>query len=528
MENSEPNREGTPAASAVLKSYHLLTGLNRLKWRVTYKGVLVGFVAGLLSALYRLVIEFGTGQAIRIYELLHTRPAWLPVWMAAAVLAGWLIHRLIRWEPYAKGSGIPQVEGIVLLGMKIRWYTVLAVRFLAGAISSLFGLSLGREGPSIQIGAAGGQAVCSVVSRDKQEENYLITAGASAGLSAAFCAPLSGILFSLEEVHRSFSPNILVAATTAALTADVVSKFIFGLRPVLAYGEIAQLPLSAYPWLLLVGLASGLMGALANKSLLAFGTLYQKLPAWSRPMLALLFALPCGLLLPQVLGGGQGLIQLSQGASVSMALIALLLGVKILFTSTSFGSGLPGGIFLPLLSIGALTGCLVARLLVPLGLDSSAIAAFSVCAMAGVLAAAVKAPITSILLMAEMTGSLVHLLPVAAVAFLALLVSDLLRIRPIYEVLLERLNGEPDARAAHHSGALVELPVELGSAADGKRVREINWPQGTLIVSVRRGEREFVPNGNTVLRHGDYLVVLSGEQCFCDMRTELCELCRSN
>ena len=528
MEYNEEAQQETGGVITKPKVTGLLVGLNRLKWRVTYKGVLVGFVAGLLSALYRLIIEFGTEQSIQIYTLLHERPLWLPVWLAAAVLAGWLIHRLIRWEPYAKGSGIPQVEGIVLLGMKIRWYTVLAVRFLAGAISSLFGLSLGREGPSIQIGAAGGQAVSQFVSRDKQEENYLITAGASAGLSAAFCAPLSGILFSLEEVHRSFSPNILVAATTAALTADVVSKFIFGLKPVLAYGEIAQLPLSAYPWLLAVGLASGLVGALANKSLLAFGTLYQKLPAWSRPTLALLLALPCGLLLPQVLGGGQGLIQLSQGASVSLVLIALLLCVKILFTSTSFGSGLPGGIFLPLLSIGALTGCLVSRLLLPLGLSSSAIAAFSVCAMAGVLSAAVKAPITSILLMAEMTGSLVHPLPVAAVAFLALLVSDLLRVRPIYEVLLERLGGETDARTAHRPGALVEFPVELNSTADGKRVREIAWPQGALIVSVRRGEKEFVPNGNTVLRHGDYLAVLSGERCFSETRAALSELCRSN
>jgi NhaP-type Na+/H+ and K+/H+ antiporter len=167
-------------------------------------------------------------------------------------------------------------------------------------------------------------------------------------------------------------------------------------------------------------------------------------------------------------------------------------------------------------------------LLLPLGLDQSAIAAFSICAMAGVLAASVKAPITSILLMAEMTGSLVHLLPVAAVAFLALLVSDLLRIRPIYEVLLERLGGEADARTAHRPGALVEFPVELNSVADGKRVREIAWPQGALIVSVRRGEREFVPNGNTVLRHGDYLVVLSGESCFSETRAALSELCSSN
>lgn len=504
----------------------LLTGLNNLKWRVAGKGILVGFVAGLFAAAYRLVIEHGSQAALFVFSFLREHPIWIPLWVVAAVCIGYLLYRLIRWEPYAKGSGIPQVEGIVLLGMRIRWYTVLAVRFLAGALASIFGLSLGREGPSIQIGAAGGQAVCTFASRDKQEENYLITAGAAAGLSAAFCAPLSGILFCLEEVHRSFSPLILLAATTAALTADVVSKTIFGLTPVLAYGAIVPIPLAAYPWLIAVGIGSGLIGALANKWLLAIGLWYQRLPAWSRPMLALLLALPCGLFLPAVLGGGQGLVQLSQGTSAALATLALLLLVKFIFTGTSFGSGLPGGIFLPLLSIGALTGCLIARLLIPLGLPEGAVAAFSVCAMAGVLSAAVKAPITSILLMAEMTGSLVHLLPVAAVAFLALLVSDLLRVSPIYEVLLERLSGTKE-NATRKRGAMVELPVELGSETDGKHLSEVRWPEGALVVSVRRGAREFVPNGSTRLLHGDYITALSSERCFAETRAELSKLCRA-
>lgn len=243
-------------------------------------------------------------------------------------------------------------------------------------------------------------------------------------------------------------------------------------------------------------------------------------------MLALLLALPCGLFLPSVLGGGQGLIQLSQGTGATLTMLSLLLVVKLLFTSASFGSGLPGGIFMPLLSVGALTGCLIARLLLPLGLSAGAIAAFSVCAMAGVLSAAVKAPITSILLMAEMTGSLMHLLPVAAVAFLALLVSDLLKVSPIYEILLERISTK-ETSAVHRRGALVELPVELGSQTDGKRISEVYWPAGALIVSIRRGEREFVPKGDTLLLHGDYITALSGEKCFAETREELLALCRA-
>ena len=356
-----------------------------------------------------------------------------------------------RFAPYTSGSGIPQVEGIVLFGIKIRWYTVLAVRFVAGLLSSFFGVSLGREGPSIQIGAAGAQAIADQLGKSKLEKNYLITAGASAGLSAAFNAPLSGIVFSLEEVHRTFSPNILIAATSAALTADVVSKYFFGLKPVLSYSSIPQLPIRFYPLLIVLGIVSGLVGSAMNRGLLRFGKYYDKLPAQLRPAIALLLALPCGLFLPQILGGGQELIKLSEHAQAGILMTALLLATKLIFTCTSFGSGLPGGIFMPILSVGALTGGLFGQALIGAGLPAECLPAFCVCAMAGAMASSVKAPVTSILLMAEMTGSLIHLLPVAMVAFIALLISDLLGVSPIYEVLLERIRSPEDAEAVRQA-----------------------------------------------------------------------------
>ncbi len=155
---------------------------------------------------------------------------------------------------------------------------------------ALFGLSLGREGPSIQIGASGAQCVSHRLRghrREDMQEHYLVTAGAAAGLSAAFSAPLSGMMFALEGVHRSFSPAILMGATAASLTADFVSKYCFGLRPVLDFGDIGQLSLEEYVWLIPLGLVAGLVGSLMNRSLLGFQTLYGKLPAWSRPMIAI-------------------------------------------------------------------------------------------------------------------------------------------------------------------------------------------------------------------------------------------------
>ena len=510
------------------KLAQLLTDFSSLKWSTALKGILCGVTAGLLVVLYRLGIEFGTEMAVKVFAYLRENPIFILPWLLLAMGVGLVIAWLVKLEPMATGSGIPQVEGVLLYGLKIKWYAVLAVRFVGGILSSFFGLSLGREGPSIQIGAAGSQAVAKKISKNKLEENYLITSGAAAGLSAAFNAPLSGIVFALEEVHRSFSGLILLAATTAALTADVVSKLVFGLRPVLSFTATPQLPVQLYLWLIPLGLLSGAVGALMNRALLLFQTLYKRLPWFLRPMMALLLALPCGLFLPQVLGGGQNLIDQAETADGGMTLLLVLLAVKLLFTCTSFGSGTPGGIFLPILSVGALSGSIIGLAAVRVGMPAEYVADFAICAMAGALSGSVKAPVTSILLVAEMTGSLVHLLPVAACSFLALLVSDLLKTTPIYEALLERIMDKSDVKTSgKRRRRVLELPVELGCGICGKRISEVQWPQGVLVVGIRRGETEIVPKGDTRILQGDYLTVLSHEGGYREISKSLRELCHA-
>ena len=205
------------------------------------------------------------------------------------------------------------------------------------------------------------------------------------------------------------------------------------------FGSIAQLPLGEYVWLVPLGLVAGVVGSLMNRSLLGFQTLYGKLPAWVRPLIALAIALPVGIWLPDVLGGGSNLIGMAEHATTGLGMLCVLFVAKLLFTSTSFGSGAPGGIFMPILAVGSLAGgiCGVAvqRLC---GVSGGAVAVFAVCVMTGVLAASVKTPITSILLAVEMSGTLTHMLPVAAVVFIAMLVSDVLHTRPIYDALLDR------------------------------------------------------------------------------------------
>ncbi len=509
------------------KFFKVLSKLSSIKWSIALKGIFTGLIAGFLAVLYRFGIEFAAETAVKIYDYLKQNTIMILPWIILITAAGLFIAWLVKLEPMATGSGIPQVEGLLLYGLKIRWYSVLLVRFIAGIISAFFGLSLGREGPSIQIGASGSQAVAKRISKNKLEENYLITGGAAAGLSAAFNAPLSGIVFTLEEVHRSFSGLVLIAATTAALTADVVSKCFFGLKPVLSFAATPALPGAFYVWLIPLGILSGLIGATLNKALLGFQKAFRKIPSYLRPCIALLIALPIGLFIPAVLGGGLNLVQIAEKAKSGIAVIALYLVVKFIFTCTSFGSGAPGGIFMPILAVGALTGSFMGLIALQFGLPAEYIPDFAVCAMAGALSGSVKAPVTSILLIVEMTGSITHMLPVAACSFIALFISDVLKTTPIYEALLERIVENDKEVKNNKLGGLIEVSVEMGSIITDKAVRDIDWPQGVLLVGIRRGDSDIVPNGNTKILPGDYLVIMSSENTYKELNVNIRDLCHA-
>lgn len=517
--------------------HRFLSDFSRVKWRIAAKGIISGFAVGLLVVLYRLGIGYGTRFATGMYAWLRSNPLWIAAWAAAAVLAGLFVAWLIRWEPMASGSGIPQTEGVVTRGMRMRAWSILVVRYAGGLLCGLFGLSMGREGPSVQIGAATSQATGGRLAHGQVDRNALITSGAAAGLSAAFCAPLSGAMFALEEIHRSFSPTILLTAMSASLTSDFVAKYCFGLRPVLDFATIRQLPLTHYWWLLPLGLATGVIGVVMNRLLLGLQTLMSHVPAMARPIIPLAVALPCGMLLPLTLGGGENLIAFMERGGAGLGLLAALLIVKMLFTATSFASGAPGGIFMPILAVGSITGALVATLGgmpdLPIALDAQYVSVFAVIGMAGTLAAATKAPITSILLIVEMSGNITHMLPVAACVLIALFVADVCNTKPIYEVLLDRYQaGHPDnagdtgAQPTAVRSGVVEYPVEIGSRMAGSALGNVPLPDGMMIITVRRGSRDFVPNPSSVILAGDYVVVLFSGCSESVARTTLSDLCR--
>ena len=183
---------------------HTIRRAEHFKTILTGEGFLVGLIAGLVVLLYRVLLEFAGKWMNLILQYGRENPVIAGGWFLLLAVMACIVGKLVKWEPMISGSGIPQVEGEMMGKLTQRWWRILPAKFLGGFLSLLAGLSLGREGPSIQIGAMAGKAVSKVLDRGKTEEKYLLTCGASAGLAAAFHAPLAGVMFSLEEIHKNF------------------------------------------------------------------------------------------------------------------------------------------------------------------------------------------------------------------------------------------------------------------------------------------------------------------------------------
>lgn len=500
-------------------TYNTLFHWHSFKLSLVFESIIVGLIAGLLIVVYRFALEKILNFILYIYEILKLKPYLIPIWLVVLIFIGFIVGKITKFEPMASGSGIPQIEGVLLRKLKMTWWRVVIAKFIGGVFAIGAGLSLGREGPSVQLGAAVGQGFSKTFKRVKLEEKFLITSGASAGLAAAFNAPLAGVMFALEEVHKNFSPFILLSTLAAALSADYVSSGFFGLKPVLNFKSLTALPLGFYPYVVVLGAIIGLLGILFNTSLIKSQNLYSKIkfiPKEYLIIIPLVISLGLGLILPQVLGGGHELIlSLLLNKNYPLIFLVVLLLVKFLFTMVSYGSGAPGGIFLPLLSIGALIGAIYGLSVVYLfKLDNSYINSFIVLAMAGYFTAIVRAPITGIILITEMTGSFNHLLSLAIISITAYLVADLLGSKPIYESLLERIlekQGLNEAIGNKRHKTILEFAICMGSMLDGKMIKDVKWPSHCLLVAVKRGDQEIIPKGDTALYAGDYLIILTND-----------------
>ena len=501
------------------KARQLIHRYGSLRTQLVLEGLLVGIVAGLVSSFYRYALVKADDIRNAVLAFCDGNLLRMAGWLVVLALLAVAVTKLLQWEPMTSGSGIPQVEAEIAGYIRPKWWRVIVGKIAGGFLCIVGGLSLGREGPSIQLGGMAGKGVSRILGRFRLEEHFLITCGASAGLSAAFNAPLAGVMFALEEVHKNFSAMVLLSCMTASLVADYIANSIFGMRPVFSFVVEDMIPLGGYVYIILLGALCGVLGVFYNKVLLASQTAYKKLgflPQTVRIMIPFLCAGLLGFAMPEVLGGGHGMIEALYDGNMVLSAILVLLLVKFLFSMVSFGSGAPGGIFFPLLVLGAYVGGAYGTALVDwFGFDPDFMANVVIIAMAALFSSIVRAPVTGIVLISEMTGSFSHLLSLSTAALVSYVVAEQLKSKPVYESLTERLlSGRKVKVAKGIAGAksIITSIIEEGSQADGCLVQDLGLSSSCLLVSVMRGAEELIPRGQLRLKAGDQLATMVSER----------------
>lgn len=474
--------------------------------RIFPKAILVGLLSGLVAVAFRASLAGGDALRDRIVAWSHTVPAfgWIVPVLFGAVGAALALLIVRKWAPETSGSGIPHLEAVFHRHRTMKWSRVLPAKFLGGALAIATGMALGREGPTVQMGGAVGMGVGKTLKVGTRESLVLSAAGAGAGLAAAFNAPLSGLIFVLEELQKDFRPTVFGAAFLAAATSDVVCRLFAGQLPVFTVPAYPAQNLSLLPAFAVLGLACGLLGVAFNRGLVGSLNFFASVHARFSLIAGAAVGGAVGLIAyfwPTTVGGGHGLAEQALAGHFSLAVIPLLFVLRFAMTMGSYGTGAPGGIFAPLLALGAILGLgighLTGMVMPATGLQPGV---FAVVGMAAYFTAIVRAPLTGIVLIVEMTSSYAQMLPLLAACFCAYLVAESLGDLPIYEVLLQRDLLKGGIALPYEEPMVLEQEIEPGAPFDGRAVRELGLPAGVVLVECREGDREWVPTASTTLQ----------------------------
>lgn len=430
---------------------------------VLLMAAVVGTLAGLIGVAFEKSVNWV--QNLRIGALVEVADHWFLVWPLAFILSallamvGYFLVR--RFAPEAGGSGIPEIEGALEELRPVRWWRVLPVKFIGGMGSLGAGMVLGREGPMVQLGGNLGRMVVDVFRmRSPEARHTLLATGAAAGLSAAFNAPLAGILFIIEEMRPQFRYNLISikAVFTGVIMATIVFRIFNGDKAVIEVGKLSNAPVNTLWLYLILGMIFGCVGPLFNTLVLRTQDMFQRLHGGNIKKWVLIGGLiggSCGvlgLIQPAASGGGFNLIPIAAAGNFSVGLLLFIFIARVITTLLCFSSGAPGGIFAPMLALGTLLGTAFGMAATPLfpayHLDAGT---FAIAGMGALLAASVRAPLTGIVLVLEMTDNYQLILPMIITCLGATLLAQFLGGKPLYSTILQRTlakqKAEQEAKA---------------------------------------------------------------------------------
>ncbi len=427
--------------------------------------ILIGIIGGLSAVLFTLAIETSKhvlfGSAPNPLRL-------VAVPTLVSLVTGFL---LLKFFPDARGSGVPQTKAAFHLHEGVIPGRAVLGKFIAGALCVGSGHSMGREGPSVQIGAGIASMFGRWMKLPPKRVRSLVPIGAAAALSAAFNTPVAAVLFALEEVIGDLNASLIGSTVVASVTAVIVQRSILGdetLFRVPAYHLVHPAELAGYA---VLGIIGGIVSVAFSKGLLRTRTVFRSMPPWTRLFQPAMGGLAIGVMLlfvPQVMGVGYEYVDQALDGALALRMLLLLCAAKLVATILSYASGNAGGIFAPSLYLGAMAGGAVGigmQALAPFPTGDAG--AYALVGMGALFAGIIRAPMTSVFMIFELTQDYQILVPLMVANLLSYMISVRLQPSPVYHALLEQddihLPG-PESRfapATIHAGDLMRPPPVL-------------------------------------------------------------------
>jgi chloride channel protein, CIC family len=398
--------------------------------------IVVGVAAGLAAVLFSVAIEF---TSHRLFGLSPSALRLVAIPPLVSIATGVLLAKVF---PDVRGSGVPQTEAAYHLAGGIIPAHVPLGKFITGVLCIGSGHSLGREGPSVQIGAGLASVAGRWLELSPERVRDLVPVGAAGALAAAFNTPVAAVLFALEEVIGDLNAALLGSAVVASVAAVVVERSILGNEPLFhlpPYQLVHPAELIAYAGL---GIVGGVLSLAFCKGLLATRALFRRLPARTLMIQPAIGGLMIGIVLlyvPQVMGVGYEFVDRALNGGLLLKTLALLCFVKLAATIVSYASGNAGGIFAPSLYIGAMAGGAIGLLIHRIApFPTADSGAYALVGMGALFAGIVRAPMTSVFMIFEITQDYQILVPLMVANLLSFVISKRYQPVAIYHALLQQ------------------------------------------------------------------------------------------
>ncbi|HEX3094853.1 MAG TPA: chloride channel protein, partial [Candidatus Angelobacter sp.] len=398
--------------------------------------LLIGALAGLAVVAFIVVTE---RIAIRLYPVGSApwRRVLIPV--SGSLAMGYLLY---RYFPDARGSGVPQTKAALYARNGYISLSTVLGKFACTAATLASGIPLGREGPSVQVGAG----IASVLARGlrlrREKVRALLPVGAAAAIAAAFNTPMAAVVFALEEVMGDLNAPVLGSVVLASATSWAMLRLLLGNSPLFHVPQYELVHPVEFIFYAVLGVVGGFLSAAFSKLLLGMRQRFLLLPRrtrWWHPVIGGAVVGLMGLFIPQVLGVGYGYVGDALNGTMALKIMGLLVVLKLFAVTTSYASGNAGGIFGPSLFLGAMLGGTIGSIAHHLLPTHTATAgAYALVGMGALFAGIVRAPMTSVLMIFEMTRDYSVIVPLMIANLASLFISSKLQKQPIYEALAQQ------------------------------------------------------------------------------------------